>query len=529
MKKIMFLKNLFKKEEPLYEINSFLVNYNWINQKNTIFRSLPPEFIIKHILKIEYPNFKILKQWIIDEKNDPMGVSNYKNKDIIKKKIKKKIYNIKKKNENYYRLIGDYSPTVSFKSNLYEFPLKLSRYNLLNLLRKDISSKFNEMFGSDIILADGLYEISLNLTLALEDLNNNVGKRKLNEINVISFLNTYLTKENIKPHGNKYGIIRGLMQDIIFIESNSNLLRGGLNVFHLMTLLGWKSAFKFEGLTLYFETLINNLVIGIKSFIERIWRFTHEFFNIKYIKKEIKKEFRDRNCSDKWITPLEIIYSIIEKICTKYDIEKFNQNDSQIKLHFDDNNGETLLLLNNLRNTYIHSIPKSISGVEKEKLISQIQSGIQIYEIFNLYILSIPLIKNLENLDFKNYLNTNNINTSNIDLNNSEIYRKTVKYRIKWRSPTIINNMLDNIESPNLYEKIPGDIFIGVEIPEEKIVYLSPRKIIGRITKQIKEIDFQKSQKISIFNLSDCIDSLFSFLKNLLKFYIINEIKLETN
>jgi len=134
------------------------------------------------------------------------------------------------------------------------------------------------MFGSDIILADGLYEISLNLTLALEDLNNNVGKRKLNEINVISFLNTYLTKENIKPYGNKYGIIRGLMQDIIFIESNSNLLRGGLNVFHLMTLLGWKSAFKFEGLTLYFETLINNLVIGIKSFIERIWRNKSNFF-----------------------------------------------------------------------------------------------------------------------------------------------------------------------------------------------------------------------------------------------------------
>lgn len=524
MKKAQFLKKRPKKQKDVLNIDSFLINYSWINQKNTIFRSLPPEFIIEHALKIDYPTFDILRKWINAEKNNPMrGSQEEVNERKLREKLKKGIYTKQKKEEDSFRYLRDFSPTVEFKSDQYNRPLKLSRHMFLSKLRHDISSKFNEMFGSAIQITRGLYQISLNLDMALNELKYNIQGKELNKVYVISFLNLYAIKRNITPQDIKYGIIRGLMQDITFVELNGNRLRVGLNVFHLMTLLGWEDAFKFEGLCLYFEILINNLVIGIKSFIERLWRFTHNFSVKKNIPKEIKKEFTGLNKSNKWITPLETIYSILERIEKGYDFKEFILKDPTIKLNFDYNNGETLFLLNSLRNSYIHSSPKSISGVDKEELVIQKNSEIQSYDIYNLYISSPVLIKNKDNKDFSEFLKENGIITSNIDLSDLFTQKEILKYRIKWRAPRILNNMLDNISSPGIHENFPIESIVGIELPELKIFYPYPRKILKRETKPIKEIGDQRKQKISIFNLSDCLNSLFSFFKNLLKLYILNE------
>lgn len=155
----------------------------------------------------------------------------------------------------------------------------------------------------------------------------------------------------------------------MFIESNLNRFRGGLNVFHLMTLIGWESAFKFEGLCLFFETITNNLVVGIRSFIERLWRFTHDFSTIYSKKSVIATEFKEKAYSENWITSLEELYSVVDIIDLNYNFEKFIENFPSINLNFDYNNGEILLLLNKLRNTYIHLSPWSVLGVKKSRFL----------------------------------------------------------------------------------------------------------------------------------------------------------------
>lgn len=128
-----------------------------------------------------------------------------------RKKLKNKIYTKKIKNEDTVRYIGDFSPPVEFKSDQFNSSIKLSRHLLLVKLKNDISSKFDQMFGSDIQLKGGLHQISLYLDMALNDLMHNVRERKFHEINVISFLNLYKMKKDINPQEQNYGIIRGLI------------------------------------------------------------------------------------------------------------------------------------------------------------------------------------------------------------------------------------------------------------------------------------------------------------------------------
>lgn len=82
----------------------------------------------------------------------------------VRKKLKEGIYTKQEKNEDCFRYLRDFSPTVEFKSDQYDRALKLSRHMLLSKLRHDISSKHNEMFGSAIQIRTGLYQIIIKFS-----------------------------------------------------------------------------------------------------------------------------------------------------------------------------------------------------------------------------------------------------------------------------------------------------------------------------------------------------------------------------
>ncbi len=343
-------------------------------------------------------------------------------------------------------------------------------------------------------------------------------------------LKQFILKNAIDTNTQKYALIRGLMQDIILAQSCLIRLRAGLNVFHVISVLGWE-IFNFDGLCLYFETLTNTIIVSIRSFIDKLWRMTHNFFlnKDKKITATIQNEIP--NCNKFSITSLERVYSIISTLHNVHKISPYQRDRHNFGLMFDFTNADTLFLINELRNNYIHGEPSpNISGVIRRDYITSEETPKRSSR-YDIYISTTPLIKikNLDNSgykDFRKFLEKQGLDLSKLD------YWDVLEKRILWRAPPEIQDTIKFDHFPDLYSSsIPLVVKEITHIEREEkgnmevIQYFEhDKKILECMITQLKSAEISGYYKISLYNLSDCMWSLFDTLKTLLKVFLMKKL-----
>jgi hypothetical protein len=475
------------------------LDYDWLKKRNVEVRCQNNRTIMNRYLKIEKPDFETLRRWIMEQHNDK---SNKKNNNL--SKTTKTI--------------------VEFNSKKLKKSIKISLFNLIWKLSSELSSKTSFKDYNNLSLLGGLSEITNDLSWAIG------GREILDDVDPLSvrvmfLLNQYILKYNIDLITKKYALIRGLMQDVLLVQSNLIKLRASLNTFHIMSILGFDYLFDIDSLCLYLEMLINTIVTGIRSYIEKLWRVVHNFSNERDIKNKIAKEIP--NCYDKkWITSLEEVYSIITVLHRKHNINPPSIKNQSLNpgLYFNlYNDATTLFIVNDLRNAHIHR-DSPVSGANKDDLNIQINENEIVLTRYSLYY-SIPFIKKGSIIGgFKDYLTNEDINLSNVD--DLDI----LYYRTKWRTPPELNEILGLFQMPTLFTpdlpershielkwKIPGNNET-MEYQEYK------QKVLNVYSTAIKDMNITGFRQISIFNLSDCIWSLFDSLKRLLKSFLIKKL-----
>lgn len=291
-----------------------------------------------------------------------------------------------------------------------------------------------------------------------------------------------------------------------------------------MNILGYGYLFYLDGLCLYYETILNPIFVSIKSLIERFWRITHNFFlgSNKELKEIIKTEIPNCQNDSRWMGCLEEIYSIINCLYREHGIIPFEKQDKNFDLFLDYSNAETLLLINIIRNSYIHSDPRTSSGIEKEDLKIIVNKQPFTFTIYDFFISNPKLFHKIDG-GFKQYLIRKNLNISAIDLDDA-YYQEVVlkRERILWRAPSIMEDMLKYTHNISLY---------GIYRPSGKIHIFGPheyyeynQEIVDYNEITLKDVQREGEVKISLFNLSDCLWSLFDSLDRLLISFLMKKL-----
>ncbi len=505
-----------------------ILDYDWLKKGNVDVRSQNNRtIIINRYLKIEKPDFETLRKWILEQHKDNSESTNNNSTNTEKISLSNqnddKITGLYQINcESSKRYIFDKSPTVEFKTKKLVDSIKTSRFNLIMKLKSELSSKRNYRDYDGLSLFGGLSEMTRDLSCAFG------GTEILDDVDPLSvrvmfLLNQFILKNRIDVITKEYALIRGLMQDILSVQSNLIRLRASLNTFHIMSILGFDYLFDIDSLCLYLETLINSIATGIRSYIEKLWRVVHDFSTTRNSKKTISNELP--NCGH-WITSLEEIYSIIITLHRKHYIKpphiknRTLNPDLYFNLH---NDATTLFVVNDLRNAHIHR-DSPVSGADKEELeilINKEQRKLTRYKFYYS-----RKLMNKESLDgdFKKYL----IN-QDVDLTNAND-RALLYYRVKWRAPPELKEILHLHHYPTLFTTdLPQKSHMELkwEIPgiNETFSYQEYEQIVLNINSSpIKDINKIGFCRISVFNLSDSIWSLFNTLKRLLKAFLIKKI-----
>ena len=506
------------------------LDYDWLKKGNIEVRSQNNRTIMYSYLKIEQPDFETLKEWISKQQNKKSEKS--KNESSKHVKISKNNHeNIEFTNvyqvngETSGRFIYDKSPSVKFKSKKLKECIKISRYNLILKLMEEMSSKTSFRSFDNLSLFGGLRNITNDLSFAIGGTNIVDNVDPLN-VRVMFLLNQYILKNNININTKEYALLRGLMHDVLLVQSNQIKLRASLNTFHIMSILGFDYLFDIDSFCLYLEALIKTISTGIKSYIEKFWRVVHGFSNIRNPKEIICNEISNCKNKSQWVTSLEEVYSIIVFLHKKHNINPPHIENHTLNrgLYFNlHNDALTLFIVNDLRNAYIHR-DSPISGADKEELDIQINQEKRTLTRYNFFYSNKLINKRGLDNDFKNYL----INES-IDLSNADEL-DLLYYRIKWRVPAELNEILDYYHYPTLFTfGLPQKSHI--ELKREMLGNKSTfsyqeykQKVLNIKTSSIKVISKIGYRKISIFNLSDCMWSLFDTLKRLLKAFLIKKL-----